>query len=106
MEETLKSRKEIQSLFKIGKRISHFPIVLVYLPNPLPKNRFVYCTERGIKTAVQRNRIKRKLRAVIREEEKNFPNGFDIAILAKREILDLDHEKLVKVLVSLINRIR
>ncbi|WP_235594864.1 ribonuclease P protein component [Leptospira santarosai] len=86
--------------------MSHFPIVLVYLPNPLPKNRFVYCTERGIKTAVQRNRIKRKLRAVIREEEKNFPNGFDIAILAKREILDLDHEKLVKVLVSLINRIR
>ncbi|MBE8432621.1 ribonuclease P protein component, partial [Leptospira interrogans serovar Pomona] len=40
MEETLKSRKEIQSLFKNGKRISCFPIALVYLPNPLSKNRF------------------------------------------------------------------
>ncbi|AXR62309.1 ribonuclease P protein component [Leptospira mayottensis] len=106
MEETLKSRKEIQSLFKNGKRISCFPIVLVYLPNPLPKNRFVYCPERAVKSAVRRNRIKRKLRAVIREEEKNFLKGFDIAILAKKEILDLSHEKLVKILVSLINRIR
>ncbi|AWV71760.1 ribonuclease P protein component [Leptospira borgpetersenii] len=106
MEETLKSRKEIQSLFKNGKRISCFPIALVYLPNPLSKNRFVYCPERAVKTAVQRNRIKRKLRAVICEEEKIFLKGFDIAILAKKEILDLSHEKLVKILVSLINRIR
>ncbi|PJZ62846.1 ribonuclease P protein component [Leptospira adleri] len=105
MEETLKSRKEIQSLFKAGKRVSRFPIVLVYSPNSLSKNRFLYCPERTVKTAVQRNRIKRKLRSVIHEEEKNFLKGFDIAILAKKEILDLNHGELVKILVSLINRI-
>ncbi|MDV6234162.1 ribonuclease P protein component [Leptospira ellisii] len=96
----------MQSLFKAGKRVSRFPIVLVYLPNSLSKNRYLYCPERAIKTAVQRNRIKRKLRAVIHEEEKNFLKGFDIAILAKKEMLDLKHGELVKILVSLIHRIQ
>ncbi|AKH78847.1 ribonuclease P protein component-like protein [Leptospira interrogans str. 2003000735] len=50
--------------------------------------------------------MKRKLRAIIHEEEKNFSKGFDIAILAKKEILDLNHRELVKILVSLINRVR
>ncbi|WP_245667219.1 ribonuclease P protein component [Leptospira tipperaryensis] len=95
----------MQSLFKAGKRVSRFPIVLVYIPNSLSKNRFLYCPERTVKTAVQRNRIKRKLRSVIHEEEKNFLKGFDIAVLAKKEILDLNHGELVKILVSLINRI-
>ncbi|WP_340631052.1 ribonuclease P protein component [Leptospira interrogans] len=106
IEETLKSRKEIQFLFKTGKRVSCFPVVLVYLPNSFSKNRFLYCPERTVKTAVQRNRMKRKLRAIIHEEEKNFSKGFDIAILAKKEILDLNHRELVKILVSLINRVR
>ncbi|WP_246057626.1 ribonuclease P protein component [Leptospira gomenensis] len=96
----------MQSLFKVGKRVSRFPIVLVYLSNSSSKNRYLYCPERTVKTAVLRNRIKRKLRAVLHEEEKNFLKGFDIAILAKKEMLTLEHGELVKILVSLIHRIR
>ncbi|WP_246838781.1 ribonuclease P protein component [Leptospira stimsonii] len=95
----------MQFLFKAGKRVSRFPIVLVFTPNSLSKNRFLYCPERTVKTAVLRNRIKRKLRSVVHEEEKNFLKGYDIAILAKKEILDLNHGELVQILVSLINRI-
>ena len=65
-EEKLKSRKLIEQLFLEGKRITTFPILLVYLETEhlskykiqasfsVPKRRF--------KRAVDRNRIKRLMR--------------------------------------------
>lgn len=81
--ETLKSKTEIKELFHNGKRLTFFPLTLVYRSNSLNNCRYLFCTDRSIKRAVDRNRIKRILREIV--SKKSGPQGFDIALIAKIE---------------------
>lgn len=64
--EKLKSKKLIEELFANGKSITNFPIKLFYYKTALPKNvKFqatVAVSKRNIKSAVERNRVKRLMR--------------------------------------------
>ncbi|MCB1156236.1 MAG: ribonuclease P protein component [Leptospiraceae bacterium] len=79
---TLRSKKEIQAVFKKGKKLSSYPLRIFYLKNGVSITRFLYCSDRTARTAVRRNRVKRVLRACIRELESSVSPGFDIAIIA------------------------
>ncbi|TGK11592.1 ribonuclease P protein component [Leptospira fletcheri] len=106
MEETLTSRKDIRELFQLGKRFSKPPLVLVHKPNGIGHNRYLYCPERSVGTAVRRNRVKRRLRAAIAELAPVFSQGLDIAVLAKPTIFELDHSELISCLAFLMRRIQ
>ena len=68
--EKLKSKKLIEQLFSEGRSITVFPLRLIYLEITLPENAMfqvgVSVSKRNIKSAVQRNRIKRLLREAYR----------------------------------------
>ncbi|MDT0675387.1 ribonuclease P protein component [Autumnicola musiva] len=72
-QEKLKSKKLIEQLFQEGKSVKNFPIRLIYIK--LPKGQKVQLQagvsvpKRIMKTAVQRNRIKRLLREVYRKNK-------------------------------------
>ena len=72
-EERLKSRKLIQQLFAEGKSLNAFPIRLLYLPSdhdsPYRIQAGVTVSKRNFKKAVQRNRIKRKVREAYRKNK-------------------------------------
>lgn len=71
--EKLKSKKLIESLFQQGKSVKNFPLRLIYMP--LEKEQEVQfqtgvsVPKRIVKTAVQRNRIKRLIREVYRKNK-------------------------------------
>lgn len=72
-EEKLKSRKEIERLFKdkLSKSVAQYPLRLVWLPVETPRGTSpvqftVSVSKRRFKTAVQRNRLKRQVREVWR----------------------------------------
>ncbi|MDT0642707.1 ribonuclease P protein component [Zunongwangia sp. F363] len=71
--EKLKSKKLIEQLFQEGKSVKNFPLRLIYIK--LPEGRKVQfqtgvsVPKRIIKTAVQRNRIKRLMREVYRKNK-------------------------------------
>ncbi len=65
--ERLKSRKVIELLFKDGKSFGAYPLRLVFLKNEEPRSNApvqftVSVPKRSFKSAVARNRIKRKVR--------------------------------------------
>ena len=64
--EKLKSKKLIDRLFSEGKSVSSYPIKLIYLKTELPEGvkiqTGVTVSKRRIKSAVDRNRVKRLLR--------------------------------------------
>ncbi len=65
--ERLKSRKVIESLFKAGHSFAAYPLRLVWAPVELQEHnaRILFSlsvSKRNFKTAVARNRIKRKVR--------------------------------------------
>ncbi|WP_373057213.1 ribonuclease P protein component [Zunongwangia sp. H14] len=71
--EKLKSKKIIEQLFQEGKSVKNYPIRLIYIKLPEDqKTKFqagVSVPKRIVKTAVQRNRIKRLLREVYRKNK-------------------------------------
>ena len=79
--ERLKSRKQIEQLFKEGKKISLFPLYVYYQviqPATNDSRRLtrigVGVSSKNFKKAVDRNRIKRLIRESYRLQRPNFSN--------------------------------
>lgn len=67
-EEKLKSRKQIEQLFREGKSISIYPLRLLWIPknNQRYLQSGVSVSSRYFKHAVDRNKIKRRMREAYR----------------------------------------
>ena len=85
--ERLKSNQRIKALFLTGKVVKSFPLTLRYLPKEESKMLQVAVTvsKRKFKRAVDRNAIKRQLRAVIREGKSDLQSilkpGHDVLLI-------------------------
>jgi ribonuclease P protein component len=111
--EKLKSKKDIETLFKKGKSVNAFPIRAIHVKKNDPKviliNAGVTVSKKNIKLAVHRNLIKRRIREAYRlnnselkEHLKNKEREINIMfIYSAKEILPyrLIEEK-VKVLLT------
>ena len=88
--EKLKSRKQLDALFKSGKTLTVFPVKMFYAladgqDNPVKAG--VGVSKKFFKKAVQRNRIKRLLREAYRTEKQ--PLHLQLANSEKQLILFL-----------------
>ena len=63
-----------------GRRVRHPLLNLGVRPNQLPHNRFGFAIGKRVGTAVVRNRIRRRLRAILRDSA--LAPGHDIVITA------------------------
>ncbi|MCB9202250.1 MAG: ribonuclease P protein component [Flavobacteriales bacterium] len=93
----LKSKKQIEQLFKDGKWISKFPLKMIILEVESDEMVFfkagVSVSKRNFKRAVDRNRIKRLMREVIRMNKKIIQENtrrkaIFMLMYTSREILD------------------
>jgi len=84
-ETRLKKGKEIESLFRHGKRFENEQIIIKILRKKKAEGpRFVFVASTKIsKKAAVRNQIKRLFREIVRINFKKIKKGFDVAIVAK-----------------------
>jgi ribonuclease P protein component len=100
---TLKHRSEIKELFRKGKRIQGIQIKICFLKNSLDFSRLLFCPEKVGKSSVQRNKIKRVLKALLRDKSVSVPKGFDIAIIAPSKFSKLNYLERKKNVIQLMN---
>ena len=77
-----------------GKSYAHPLVVLVTLPNEQPVVRVGLAASHSVGTAVDRNRAKRRLRACMQEELPALKPGWDLVLLARKPVLDVEFQRL------------
>lgn len=96
----LKKEKDFQQVFNKGRFINSDLISVRFLGNSTDDTRVGFIVSKKVsKKAVLRNRVKRKLREVMRVNMEKIKGGFDIIITAKSielEEIDKTLEELLK----------
>ncbi len=100
----LRSRREYNAIFKQGRIWSNELLVLRTLPNQLNHNRFGLVTSRRVGNAVVRNRVRRRLREILRSLATR--PGWDVVISARAAAARADYHELERVVTKLLARAR
>ena len=101
----LAKRSDFDHLFKCGKKIN-FPIFTIrYLDNGLNKSRFAVVVSNKIsKKATERNKIKRRVREIIRTNLSNFRQHSDLLISVLPPIKSLDYSELREKTINILQK--
>ena len=79
---------EFQALFQRGKRIDR-PACLVLWTETSQARRVGFAVSRQLNRAVDRNRIRRRLREAYRAARESAPAGTAIVIVGKKRVLNM-----------------
>lgn len=79
-----------QRLYSKGASCSDKNIVIYLLPNKRPFNRLGITVSKKTGGAVVRNRVKRLIRECYRLNEEKLKSGYDIVVVARRQIIESD----------------
>jgi len=91
----LNKKKDFKKLAKNGQSFFTPEFGFKILKNGLGYNRYGIVVNLKVdKRAVVRNKIRRRIRDIIKENEKNLQKGFDIMVLTRGSIKDLDFQEI------------
>lgn len=89
-ENRLKKKKEFEIVFKDGKTLKGNNIIIKYLGNGLDYAKIGFIVSKKVsKKAVERNKIRRRLREATRNV--NLKKGLNIIIIALSKIKDVSY---------------
>ena len=91
----LKKRYEFRRVQLSGRRIHTPHFLVVVQANALPNTRLGITVTKKVGTAVERNRIKRVVREVFRNNRLLFPASHDVVFIAKRDAKGISYEALL-----------
>ncbi len=85
-QERIRKKKDFLFLYKTGNRYRGRYFNLIYLSNDLDFSRMAVVVSKKVGGAVERNTIKRRLRALFRTNKLLIPNPLDMVFIVKKEI--------------------
>jgi len=90
----LSKTNDIDRVRKKGRSYANKHIVLGVLSNQIEENRIAVIAGRSVGNAVQRNLAKRRIRSACLSLQECIDKGFDLVIIAKKQLLDVDYSVL------------
>ena len=100
----LNKQTDFERVRRNGPSFSHPLLVLITLPNELEISRFGVSAGRSIGGAVQRNRAKRRLRAILVGLVPAVQTGYDLVFLARKPIHASTGDELYQAVRGLLKR--
>jgi ribonuclease P protein component len=73
-------------VYRTGKRRSNSHFTVFFRANQLPESRFGFSIKKALGGAVVRNRIRRRVREIVRCHRQEIPAGWDIVIHPKKSV--------------------
>jgi len=85
-EARLVRKAEFDAVYRAGKRRSSSHFTVFFRANEQPQSRFGFSIKKALGGAVVRNRIRRRLREMVRCHRLEIPAGWDIVIHPKSTV--------------------
>jgi ribonuclease P protein component len=85
-ETRLVRKAEFDAVYRAGKRRSSSHFTIFFRANEQPQSRFGFSIKKALGGAVVRNRIRRRLREIVRCHRLEIPAGWDIVIHPKSTV--------------------
>jgi ribonuclease P protein component len=87
-----------------GRSFAHPLVVLVIAPNEIGRTRMGVVAGHRVGGAVQRNRAKRRIRAVLHELHPSVRPGYDMVLIARQPMVEAAFQEVRDVLTGLLQR--
>jgi ribonuclease P protein component len=95
-EARLVRRGEFDAVYRSGKRRSSSHFTVFVRANQKPLSRFGFSIKKALGGAVVRNRIRRRLREIVRCHRQEIPAGWDIVVHPKKSVETAEYLALTK----------
>jgi ribonuclease P protein component len=95
-------RGEFEAVYRSGRRRSSAQFVVFFRPNETGRSRFGISVKKALGGAVVRNRIRRRIREVLRLNTPEIPTGWDIVIHPRASVARSEFTRLATELTSLL----
>ncbi|MBQ3510836.1 MAG: ribonuclease P protein component [Bacilli bacterium] len=102
----VKNQRDFDKIIKDGRYRKNSSYVIYYEKNNLPYDRFGISVGKRIGNAVNRNKYKRKLRAIIDNYKKLYVNSQDYIIILRGIAKEKEYKELENEFLQLMDNIR
>ena len=103
---TLRSRQDFARIGASGRTRADRLLVVRFVPNARDHDRFGISTSRRLGGAVERNRVRRRIRAILRDASRPDGAGLDVLIVARPGSVEAPFEELRATLERLLGAAR
>ena len=102
----IKSSNEFDHIINNGKKINGKIITLYYYPSDNNKVYYGFAVGKKIGNAVDRNKVKRKIRMIVHNNQFLFSNKYKYIIMLRKDCLSFSHEEWNKDMIDIIGKVK
>jgi ribonuclease P protein component len=95
-------RGDFETVYREGRRRSSQQFVIFFRPNRIACSRFGFSVKKAMGGAVVRNRIRRRIREIVRLNRSEIPAGWDIVIHPRASVARAEFSRLSVELMGLL----
>lgn len=103
-EESLRKQIDFQKVYKNGKSLGNRYLVFLWKKNNKEKIRVAFVASKKVGKSVERNRAKRLMKEAYRKLEIEIPKDFDLIFVARKEILKVKMDEVLKYMEKIIKK--
>jgi ribonuclease P protein component len=97
-------RADFDAVYREGRKRSSREFAVFLRANGLPVSRFGWSIKKALGTAVRRNRIRRRVREIVRLHRREIATGWDVVIHPRASAANADFAALTNELLKLLPR--
>lgn len=103
---TVRAREDFARISARGRSRSDRALTVRFVPNGRDHDRFGISTGRRLGGAVQRNRVRRRVKEILRRSPNSTGHGWDILIVARPPAVEASYDELQTTLERLLSSVR